>query len=103
MRSRQIHTISNLSKDQADLYYVKGWRSDSDIVPIYHASSPHAFNRAMGYARYKNSAVGTVLYRDQNKLYPSLLQVEHEVGKQQYPIKYLKMYATILNYQSFWD
>lgn len=60
--------ISNLSKDQADLYYVKGWRSDSDNVPIYHADSPHAFNRAIGYARYKNSSAGTVLYRGQNKL-----------------------------------
>lgn len=69
----KIHTISSLAKDQSDLYYVGGWRGDSDNVPIYHADTPHAFNRAIGYARYKNSAVGTVLYRGQNKLHPSLL------------------------------
>lgn len=77
----KIHTINNLSKDQADLYYVNGWRSDFDNVPIYHASSPHAFNRAIGYARYKNSAAGTVLYRGQNKLYPSLLPSGARGGK----------------------
>ncbi len=69
----KIHTISSLARDQADLYYVGGWRGDSDNIPIYHADTPHAFNRAIGYARYKNSAAGTVLYRGQNKLHPSLL------------------------------
>ena len=66
-------TISNLSKDQVDLHYIGGWRDALDNVPIYHADTPHAFNRAIGYARYINSAAGTVLYRGQNKLYPSLL------------------------------
>lgn len=77
----KIHTISSLSRDQVDLHYVNGWRDSSDSVPIYHADSPHAFNRAIGYARYKNSSAGTVLYRGQNKLYPSLLPSGAREGK----------------------
>lgn len=77
----KIHTISSLSRDQVDLHYVNGWRGASDNVPIYHADTPHAFNRAIGYARYKNSAAGTVLYRGQNKLYPSLLPSGARGGK----------------------
>ena len=49
----KIHTISSLSRDQVDLHYVNGWRDSSDNIPIYHADTPHAFNRAIGYARYK--------------------------------------------------
>ena len=77
----KIHTISSLSKEQPDLHYVSGWRNPTDCIPIYHADSPHAFNRAIGYARYKNSASGTVLYRGQNKLYPSLLPSGARNGK----------------------
>lgn len=77
----KIHTISSLSRDQEDLHYVNGWRGDSDTVPIYHADTPHAFNRAIGYARYKNSSAGTVLYRGQNKLHPSLLPSGARGGK----------------------
>lgn len=77
----KIHTIGSLSRDQVDLHYVNGWRRDSDNVPIYHADTPHAFNRAIGYARYKNSTAGTVLYRGQNKLYPSLLPSGARNGK----------------------
>ena len=77
----KIHTISSLSRDQVDLHYVNGWRDSSDNIPIYHADTPHAFNRAIGYARYKNSSAGTVLYRGQNKLYPSLLPSGARGGK----------------------
>ena len=77
----KIHTIGNLSRDQVDLHYVTGWRGESDSIPIYHADSPHAFNRAIGYARYINSTAGTVLYRGQNKLHPSLLPSGARGGK----------------------
>lgn len=76
-----IHTIGRLSKEQDDLHYVKGWRSDTDTVPIYRADTPHAFNRVIGYARYKNATCGTVLYRGQNNLYGSLLPIGARSGK----------------------
>lgn len=76
-----IHTIGRLSKEQNDLHYVKGWRNETDVVPIYHADTPHAFNRAIGYARYKNATCGTVLYRGQNTLYSSLLPSGARSGK----------------------
>lgn len=76
-----IHTIGSLSKEQIDLHYVTGWRDKTDSIPIYHVDTPHAFNRVVGYARYKNSTSGTVLYRGQNKLYSSLLPSGARSGK----------------------
>ena len=76
-----ITTISSLVKEQEDLHYVSGWPKKTDVIPIYHADTPHAFNRAVGYARYINSTSGTVLYRGQNELYSSFLPSGARSGK----------------------
>lgn len=65
--------IDKLPKDHAELTYVKDWAGGDGTIPIYHASTIHAFNRAIGYARFINHDNSTVLYRGQNKLYDSLL------------------------------
>lgn len=68
-----VHMINGLNKEQSDLHYVNGWRSKTDAIPIYRVDTMHAFNRVVGYARYKNSTSGTVLYRGQGELHGSLL------------------------------
>ena len=65
--------IDKLPKDDAELPYVKDWAGGDGTIQIYHASTIHAFNRVIGYARFINHDNGTVLYRGQNKLYDSLL------------------------------
>lgn len=55
---------------------IGNWSSSanpSNSVPIYHVSSPHAFNQIVGYAKFKNGSNGTVLYRGQSKDHGSLL------------------------------
>ena len=76
-----INTIGSLSKTQEDLHYISGWPEKTDNIPIYRADTPHAFNRAVGYARYINSTSGTVLYRGQNELHNSLLPSGARSGK----------------------
>lgn len=76
-----IHTIGSLSKEQDDLHYIGGWGNTKNPIPIYHADTPHAFNRAVGYARYINATSGTVLYRGQNELYSHLLPSGARNGK----------------------
>ena len=76
-----IHTIGSLSKEQDDLHYIGEWGNTKNSIPIYHADTPHAFNRAVGYARYINATSGTVLYRGQNELYNNLLPSGARPGK----------------------
>lgn len=76
-----VYTIKNLAKEQIDLHYVKEWGDKRHSVPIYHADTPHAFNRVIGYARYINATAGTVLYRGQNNLHSSLLPSGARSGK----------------------
>ena len=76
-----IHTIANLNKEQDDLHYIGVWENGTDSIPIYHADSPHSFNRVIGYARYINSTSGTVVYRGQNNLHPHLLPSGARPGK----------------------
>lgn len=59
-------------KKSGDLIFVKRWPNDASDIPIYHACSTYAFNRAVGCARFINASSGTVLYRGQTKLYSSL-------------------------------
>jgi hypothetical protein len=59
-----------------ELVCVGYWPSSvepEEAVPIYHVSTPHAFNQVVGYAKFINCANGTVLYRGQGKNYDSLL------------------------------
>ena len=69
----KIRTIARLSKQNEDYHFVENWPGADGAVPIYHADTIHAFNRIVGYARFINSTVGTVLYRGQSKLYSSLV------------------------------
>ena len=59
-------------KKSGDLIFLKRWPNDASDIPVYHASSTYAFNRAVGCARFLNASAGTVLYRGQTKLYSSL-------------------------------
>ncbi len=68
-----IILIDHLSKTNSDLSFVKYWPNVVGNIPIYHAYTTHAFNRAVGYARFLNASSGTVLYRGQTNHYSSLL------------------------------
>lgn len=59
-----------------DITFIGVWPPNADqenSVPIYHASSPQAFNQIIGYAKFINSSNGTVLYRGQCNNHPNLL------------------------------
>lgn len=56
-----------------------------DGVPIYHVSSPQAFNQIIGYAKFMNSSNGTVLYRGQNENHDSLPPSGARKGKTPLP------------------
>lgn len=60
---------------EKELTLIGRWPSTAkspDGVPVYHVSSPQAFNQVIGYAKFINSSNGTVLYRGQNKNHDSL-------------------------------
>lgn len=57
----------------------------ADAAPLYHVSSPQAFNQVIGYAKFINSSNGTVLYRGQSKNYESLLPSGARKGKTPVP------------------
>ena len=67
-----------------ELVNVGRWPLNADLedsVPIYHVSSPQAFNQIIGYAKFINGSNGTVLYRGQSKNYDSLLPSGARQGK----------------------
>lgn len=67
-----------------ELVNVGRWPSNTDVansVPIYHVSSPQAFNQIIGYAKFINGSNGTVLYRGQSANYDSLLPSGARPGK----------------------
>ena len=71
-----------------ELTFVGYWPSTakpSNGVPIYHVSSPQAFNQVVGYAKFINGSNGTVLYRGQNKNYDSLPPSGARKGKTPVP------------------
>lgn len=68
----QVSAISNMTFAKGEAYSVEKLSKEIG-VPVYHACTTHAFNRIVGYARFKNALSGTVLYRGQNKAYKSLI------------------------------
>ena len=51
-------------------------------IPIIDVPSMYALNQLVGYVKHINSGVGTVLYRGQNKLYPSVVpSIKHDLLK----------------------
>ena len=68
----RVNKISKLNFGKDEAVFLERPSNDSD-VPIIHVHTTHAFNRIIGYARYINSSVGTVLYRGQVKQYKSLM------------------------------
>lgn len=47
--------------------------SNGSTVPIFDVSTYHALNQIIGYIKYINKACGTVYYRGQCQLYPTLV------------------------------
>lgn len=47
--------------------------TNGKTVPIFQVDTMHALNQILGYAKFINREYGSVLYRGQNKLYPTLL------------------------------
>ena len=59
-----------------ELIHVGHWPTNSSSptsIPIFHVSTPRAFNQIIGYAKFINGSNGTVLYRGQAKDYGSLV------------------------------
>ena len=66
--------ITPQNKDELSLIgYWPSTAAPGAGVPVYHVSSPQAFNQVVGYAKFINGSNGTVLYRGQSKNYDSLL------------------------------
>ena len=66
--------ITPQNKDELSL--IGHWPTTADpvdAVPMYHVTSPQAFNQLVGYAKFINGSNGTVLYRGQSKNHDSLL------------------------------
>lgn len=57
------------SKTIPDAIYTGLW---NDKIPVYTVYSTHGLNHLVGYVRHINAANGTVLYRGQCDLYPSI-------------------------------
>lgn len=57
------------SKTIPDTVYTGLW---DDRIPVYTVYSTHGLNHLVGYVRHINAANGTVLYRGQCELYPSI-------------------------------
>ena len=60
-------------RDEARLVGYWPNNAPSSSIPIYHADTIHEFNRLIGYAKFKNGSLGTVLYRGQSKDYGTLV------------------------------
>lgn len=66
--------ITPHNKDELSLIgYWPSTATTCAAVPVYHVSSPQAFNQVVGYAKFINGSNGTVLYRGQSKNHDSLL------------------------------
>ncbi len=66
----------NHSFSRKGSYFVGFWPSGStsvDGVPIFHVNTYHDFNELVGYAKFLNGSLGTVLYRGQAKDHGSLV------------------------------
>ncbi|MBR3796303.1 MAG: FRG domain-containing protein [Clostridia bacterium] len=57
------------SKTIPDTVYTGLW---NDEIPVYTVFSTHGLNHLVGYVRHINAGNGTVLYRGQCNLYPSI-------------------------------
>lgn len=67
---------SNHTFSRAGSYFVDYWPKGSTStngVPLFHVSTFHDFNELVGYAKFLNGSLGTVLYRGQTKDYGSLV------------------------------
>ncbi len=64
----------NQTINPTDTRFVSKWPDKPGIkgVPIIHVNTYHAFNRLVGYARFINAEIGTVLYRGQTEQHNSL-------------------------------
>lgn len=71
VKLRSNHTFSRDGAYFVD-FWPKGSPPDSG-VPIFHVSTYHDFNELVGYAKFLNGSLGTVLYRGQNTDYGSLV------------------------------
>lgn len=71
IKLRKSHSFSGQESFFVD-FWPKGANAD-DGVPIFHVGSYHDFNELVGYAKFLNGSLGTVLYRGQTKDYGSLV------------------------------
>ena len=71
IKLRKSHSFS-----RQESFFVDSWPKGAnadDGVPIFHVGSYHDFNELVGYAKFLNASLGTVLYRGQTKDYGSLV------------------------------
>lgn len=79
IKLKSNHTFSGIKSYFVD-YWPKGSTAD-DSVPIFHIGSYHDFNEIVGYAKFINGSLGTVLYRGQTEDYGSLVPSGARAGK----------------------
>lgn len=73
-----IHLIDSLIPSNNESKLVGKYQ---DRIPIYHVNSIYELNRLIGYAKYKNSSDGTILYRGEKRLHEHLLPSGARPGK----------------------